>query len=132
MQLINTREDVEILLRLSSSFLKTFYQVAEYFPEDEDIKVLEPLVKSYDEDLRFEFLQSINLDYNNLNLSSLIGDCHQEIINKLFKEQDLLSDKLYRFLDQKKISKRFKKYLKFRRHCMITNRREKIFARLIV
>lgn len=96
------REDVEILLRLSSSFLKTFYQVADYFPEDEDIKVLEPFVKSFDEDLRFDFLQSINLNYNNLNLSTLISDCHREIICKLFKDQEILSDKLYRFIDKKK------------------------------
>lgn len=125
MKIIITREDYEILSRLTDCLMKTFTELQSRFPDSEELEELDTFISDF-------FRDFCNLKRTNLNLNVPFNNYYSNRINELLNTVENLSDKLNIFIETYNISKIFRKYLKFKNYSMIKRKRDRLFLRLVI
>lgn len=128
-----TKEDFEILYRLSECLYKTSLLTIGKFPLNEEIIELNVTICKFNCNvckLKIK-LDSVH-DYNSLNLSDTLNINLSNTVKNLLDEIEILNEKLYNFIDRTNIYKSFKKFHKFKNYSMITQEYETNFFNLII
>lgn len=133
MKILNSKEDFEILLRLSKCLIDTMNLIYVYSNLDPEIIEISDIANKISIDIGrlhyrllkfFEYEEMLNHTYFDIYISNIISD--------QYKELETINEKIYQYIDKCKISHIFHEFQKCNTHALIDYGNEKSEYNIII